>query len=125
MTNYTNDKLSDTNTNLTLGSNYKYGSRGSRWLLGFGLAAYNAGPSRSKAWRENYQAQPKALFCRNHSIHGNTRVKNVLSMQLLFICNEWPNTIFKATVGVIAPKVQLNLSFLKQLIAPPGKESLI
>ena len=108
MTNYTNDKLSDTNTNLTLGSNYLnmvlLDLDGS-WVLA--SAAYNAGPSRSKAWREKLTSPTEgAIFAETIPFNETrTYVKNVLSN-----ANYYSSVIhgqvqsLKQRLGVITPK---------------------
>jgi soluble lytic murein transglycosylase len=108
MTNYTNDKLSDTNTNLTLGSNYLnmvlIDLDGS-WVLA--SAAYNAGPSRSKAWREKLTGPTEgAIFAETIPFNETrTYVKNVLSN-----ANYYSSVLsgqtqsLKQRLGVITPK---------------------
>ena len=108
MTNYTNDKLSDTNTNLTLGSNYLnmvlLDLDGS-WVLA--SAAYNAGPSRSKLWREKLTSPTEgAIFAETIPFtETRTYVKNVLSN-----ANYYSSVMqgqvqsLKQRLGVISPK---------------------
>ena len=108
MTNYTNDKLSDTNTNLTLGSNYLnmllIDLDGS-WVLA--SAAYNAGPSRSKAWREKLSGPTEGAIFAETIPFTETRVyvKNVLSN-----ANYYSSVMsgsaqsLKQRLGVITPK---------------------
>lgn len=108
MTNYTNDKLSDTNTNLTLGSNYLnmvlIDLDGS-WVLA--SAAYNAGPSRSKAWREKLTGPTEgAIFAETIPFNETrTYVKNVLSNANYYssVMNSQYQSL-KQRLGVITPK---------------------
>ena len=108
MVNYTNDKLSDTNTNLTLGSNYLnmvlIDLDGS-WVLA--SAAYNAGPSRSKAWREKLTGPTEgAIFAETIPFNETrTYVKNVLSNANYYssVMNGQTQSL-KQRLGVISPK---------------------
>ncbi|QWD70300.1 transglycosylase SLT domain-containing protein [Polynucleobacter sp. UB-Siik-W21] len=108
MTNYTNDKLTDTNTNLTLGSNYLnmvlIDLDGS-WVLA--SAAYNAGPSRSKAWREKLTGPTEgAIFAETIPFNETrTYVKNVLSNANYYssVMNGQTQSL-KQRLGVITPK---------------------
>ena len=108
MTNYTNDKLSDTNTNLTLGSNYLnmvlIDLDGS-WVLA--SAAYNAGPSRSKAWREKLTGPTEGAIFAETIPFTETRVyvKNVLSNANYYssVMNSSTQSL-KQRLGVITPK---------------------
>jgi soluble lytic murein transglycosylase len=108
MTNYTNDKLSDTNTNLTLGSNYLnmvlIDLDGS-WVLA--SAAYNAGPSRSKAWREKLTSPTEGAIFAETIPFNETRnyVKNVLSNANYYssVMNGQYQSL-KQRLGVITPK---------------------
>ena len=108
MTNYTNDKLTDTNTNLTLGSNYLnmvlIDLDGS-WVLA--SAAYNAGPSRSKAWREKLTGPTEgAIFAETIPFNETrTYVKNVLSKANYYssVMNGQAQSL-KQRLGVITPK---------------------
>ena len=109
MSNYTNDQLSNTNTNLTLGSNYLnmvlIDLDGS-WVLA--SAAYNAGPSRSKQWREKLTSPTEGAIYAETIPFNETRtyVKNVLSN-----ANYYSSVIqgqvqsLKQRLGVISPKV--------------------
>ena len=108
MTNYTNDKLSDTNTNLTLGSNYLnmvLVDLDGSWVLA--SAAYNAGPSRSKAWREKLSGPTEGAIFAETIPFTETRVyvKNVLSNANYYssVMNGSPQSL-KQRLGVIAPK---------------------
>jgi len=108
MINYTNDKLSDINTNLTLGSNYLnmvlIDLDGS-WVLA--SAAYNAGPSRSKAWREKLTGPTEgAIFAETIPFNETrTYVKNVLSNANYYssVMNGQTQSL-KQRLGVISPK---------------------
>ena len=108
MINYTNDKLSETNTNLTLGSNYLnmvlIDLDGS-WVLA--SAAYNAGPSRSKAWREKLSGPTEGAIFAETIPFTETRVyvKNVLSNANYYssVINGQPQSL-KQRLGVITPK---------------------
>ena len=108
MPNYTNDKLSDTNTNLTLGSNYLnmvlIDLDGS-WVLA--SAAYNAGPSRSKAWREKLSGPTEGAIFAETIPFTETRVyvKNVLSNANYYssVMSGQPQSL-KQRLGVITPK---------------------
>ena len=108
MTNYTNDKLSDTNINLTLGSNYLnmvLVDLDGSWVLA--SAAYNAGPSRSKAWREKLTSPTEgAIFAETIPFNETrTYVKNVLSNANYYssVMNGQVQSL-KQRLGVIAPK---------------------
>ena len=108
MTNYANDKLSDTNTNLTLGSNYLnmvlIDLDGS-WVLA--SAAYNAGPSRSKAWREKLSGPTEGAIFAETIPFTETRVyvKNVLSNANYYssVMNGQTQSL-KQRLGIITPK---------------------
>ena len=108
MLNYTNDKLSDTNTNLTLGSNYLnmvLVDLDGSWVLA--SAAYNAGPSRSKAWREKLTGPTEgAIFAETIPFNETrTYVKNVLSNANYYssVMNGQTQSL-KQRLGVITPK---------------------
>jgi len=108
MVNYTNDKLSDTNTNLTLGSNYLnmvLVDLDGSWVLA--SAAYNAGPSRSKAWREKLSSPTEgAIFVETIPFNETrTYVKNVLSNANYYssVMQVQAQTL-KQRLGVISPK---------------------
>ena len=108
MLNYTNDKLSDTNTNLTLGSNYLnmvLVDLDGSWVLA--SAAYNAGPSRSKAWREKLTSPTEgAIFAETIPFNETrTYVKNVLSNANYYssVMNGQAPSL-KQRLGVISPK---------------------
>jgi soluble lytic murein transglycosylase len=108
MTNYTNDKLSDTSTNLTLGSNYLnmvLVDLDGSWVLA--SAAYNAGPSRSKAWREKLPGPTEGAIFAETIPFTETRVyvKNVLSNATYYssVMNGQTQSL-KQRLGVITPK---------------------
>jgi soluble lytic murein transglycosylase len=108
MTNYTNDKLSDTGTNLTLGSNYLnmvLVDLDGSWVLA--SAAYNAGPSRSKAWREKLPGPTEGAIFAETIPFTETRVyvKNVLSNATYYssVMNGQTQSL-KQRLGVITPK---------------------
>lgn len=109
MTSYTNERLSDTGTNLTLGSNYLnmvLGDLDGSWVLA--SAAYNAGPSRSKAWREKLTSPTEgAIFVETIPFNETrTYVKNVLANATYYsaVMNGQVQSL-KQRLGVIAPKV--------------------
>lgn len=108
MTSYTNDKLSDTNTNLTLGSNYLnmvLGDLDGSWVLA--SAAYNAGPSRSKSWREKLTSPTEgAIFAETIPFNETrTYVKNVLANATYYssVMHGQAQSL-KQRLGVITPK---------------------
>lgn len=108
MTSYTNDKLTDTNTNLTLGSNYLnmvLADLDGSWVLA--SAAYNAGPSRSKTWREKLTSPTEgAIFAETIPFNETrTYVKNVLANATYYssVINGQPQSL-KQRLGVISPK---------------------
>ncbi len=109
MTTYTNDKLGDANTNLTLGSNYLnmvlIDLDGS-WVLA--SAAYNAGPSRSKAWREKLTSPTEGAIFAETIPFAETRtyVKNVLANATYYssVINGQTQSL-KQRLGIITPKV--------------------
>ena len=108
MTSYTNEKLNDTSTNLTLGSNYLnmvLGDLDGSWVLA--SAAYNAGPSRSKSWREKLTSPTEgAIFAETIPFNETrTYVKNVLANATYYssVINGQPQSL-KQRLGVITPK---------------------
>ena len=111
MTSYTPEKLKDTNTNLTLGSNYLnmvLVDLDGSWVLA--SAAYNAGPSRSKLWRERLNAPVEgAIFAETIPFHETrTYVKNVLSNASYYSGVMTGQTIsLKQRLGTIAPKTAI------------------
>ncbi|QWE24614.1 lytic transglycosylase domain-containing protein [Polynucleobacter sp. AP-Elch-400A-B2] len=109
MTSYTNDKLADTNTNLTLGSNYLnmvLVDLDGSWVLA--SAAYNAGPSRSKTWREKLTSPTEgAIFAETIPFNETrTYVKNVLANATYYssVMNGQTQSL-RQRLGVITPKV--------------------
>jgi soluble lytic murein transglycosylase len=108
MINYTNDKLTDTNTNLTLGSNYLnmvLNDLDGSWVLA--SAAYNAGPSRSKLWREKLTSPTEGAIFAETIPFTETRiyVKNVLSNANYYSSVMHGQTqSLKQRLGVISPK---------------------
>jgi len=108
MTSYSKDQLSNTNTNLTLGSNYLnmvlLDLDGS-WVLA--SAAYNAGPARSKQWREKLSGPTEgAIFAETIPFpETRTYVKNVLANSTYYggIVQGQTQSL-KQRLGVIAPK---------------------
>lgn len=109
MTSYTIDKLTDTNTNLTLGSNYLnmvLVDLDGSWVLA--SAAYNAGPSRSKTWREKLTSPTEgAIFAETIPFNETrTYVKNVLANATYYSSVMHGQTqSLKQRLGVITPKV--------------------
>uniref|UniRef100_UPI004047C7D4 transglycosylase SLT domain-containing protein n=1 Tax=Polynucleobacter sp. TaxID=2029855 RepID=UPI004047C7D4 len=108
MTSYRSAQLKDTKTNLTLGSNYLnmvLQDLDGSWVLA--SAAYNAGPSRSKAWRERLTSPTEgAIFAETIPFNETrTYVKNVLAN-----ANYYSSLIhdqmqpLKERLGVISPK---------------------
>ena len=108
MNSYTNDQLSDTNTNLTLGSNYLnmvLMDLDGSWVLA--SAAYNAGPSRSKSWRAKLSSPTEgAIFAETIPFNETrTYVKNVLANATYYSSVMHGQTqSLKQRLGVIAPK---------------------
>ena len=82
MNSYTNERLKETQTNLTLRSHYLnmvLKDLDDSWVLA--SAAYNAGPSRPKSWRERLnQSTEGAIFVESIPFNETrTYVKNVLA----------------------------------------------
>jgi soluble lytic murein transglycosylase len=111
MTSYTPEKLKDTNTNLTLGSNYLnmvLVDLDGSWVLA--SAAYNAGPSRSKLWRERLNTPVEgAIFAETIPFHETrTYVKNVMSNASYYSGVMTGQTIsLKQRLGTITPKAAI------------------
>ena len=108
MTSYKITQLNDNKTNLTLGSNYLnmvlLDLDGS-WVLA--SAAYNAGPSRSKAWRAKLTGPVEGAIFTETIPFNETRtyVKNVLANANYYsslIHDQMPP--LKERLGVISPK---------------------
>jgi soluble lytic murein transglycosylase len=108
MTSYKNAQLKDTKTNLTLGSNYLnmvLQDLDGSWVLA--SAAYNAGPSRSKAWRERLTSPTEgAIFAETIPFNETrTYVKNVLANANYYSSLIHDQTQpLKERLGVISPK---------------------
>jgi soluble lytic murein transglycosylase len=109
MTSYTVEKLTDTNTNLTLGSNYLnmvLVDLDGSWVLA--SAAYNAGPSRSKTWRAKLTSPTEgAIFAETIPFNETrTYVKNVLANATYYSSvMHGQSQSLKQRLGVITPKV--------------------
>ena len=108
MNSYTNEQLRDTGTNLTLGSNYLnmvLVDLDGSWVLA--SAAYNAGPSRSKLWREKLSGSVEgAIFAETIPFNETrTYVKNVLSNANYYsaVMHDQVQSL-KQRLGVINPK---------------------
>jgi soluble lytic murein transglycosylase len=108
MNSYTNDRLKETQTNLTLGSHYLnmvLKDLDDSWVLA--SAAYNAGPSRPKSWRERLnQSTEGAIFVESIPFNETrTYVKNVLANASYYsLLMDGQTTPMKQRLGVIAPK---------------------
>jgi soluble lytic murein transglycosylase len=108
MNSYTNERLKETQTNLTLGSHYLnmvLKDLDDSWVLA--SAAYNAGPSRPKSWREKLnQTTEGAIFVGSIPFNETrTYVKNVLANASYYSLLMDGQTIpMKQRLGVIAPK---------------------
>ncbi len=108
MNSYTNERLKETQTNLTLGSHYLnmvLKDLDDSWVLA--SAAYNAGPSRPKSWRERLnQSTEGAIFVESIPFNETrTYVKNVLANASYYSLLMDGQTIpMKQRLGVIAPK---------------------
>ena len=107
MTDFTPDKLSDLQTNLVLGSNYLnmvLNDLDGSW--GLASAAYNAGPSRPKQWRQTL-TKPVSMEIFVETIpftETRTYVKNVLSNAVYYeiLSTGKPQSI-KAKLGTVNP----------------------
>jgi len=108
MNSFTVEQLKDSNTNMILGSNYLnmvlIDLDGS-WVLA--SAAYNAGPSRPKQWREKLERPVEgAIFIETIPFNETrTYVKNVLANANYYttvISGQTPS--LKQRLGVITPK---------------------
>jgi soluble lytic murein transglycosylase len=108
MSSYTNERLKETQVNLTLGSHYLnmvLKDLDDSWVLA--SAAYNAGPSRPKSWREKLnQTTEGAIFVESIPFNETrTYVKNVLANASYYsILMDGQTTPMKQRLGVIAPK---------------------
>lgn len=109
MTDYTPDKLSDLQTNLTLGSNYLnmvLNDLGGSWSLA--SAAYNAGPGRPKQWRQTLKKPVEgAIFAETIPFNETrTYVKNVLSNANYYtILSTGKPISLKEKLGTVTPTV--------------------
>jgi soluble lytic murein transglycosylase len=108
MNSYTNERLKETQTNLTLGSHYLnmvLKDLDDSWVLA--SAAYNAGPSRPKSWRERLnQSTEGAIFVESIPFNETrTYVKNVLANASYYsLLMDGQTTPMKQRLGVIVPK---------------------
>ncbi len=107
MTDYSIDKLSDLQTNLTLGSNYLnmvLNDMDGSWGLASG--AYNAGPGRPKQWRQTL-TKPVSMEIFAETIPFNetrTYVKNVLSNAVYYeILSTGKPQSLKEKLGTVNP----------------------
>ena len=108
MNSFTTEQLKDTKTNMILGSNYLnmvLQDLDGSWVLA--SAAYNAGPSRPKQWREKLERPVEgAIFIETIPFNETrTYVKNVLANSTYYttvISGQTPS--LKQRLGVIAPK---------------------
>ena len=108
MNSYTNERLKDTQTNLTLGSHYLnmvLQDLDGSWVLA--SAAYNAGPSRPKSWREKLtQSTEGAIFVESIPFNETrTYVKNVLANATYYsLLMDGKSSTMKQRLGTIQPK---------------------
>lgn len=108
MHSYTNERLKDTQVNLTLGSHYLnmvLQDLDGSWALA--SAAYNAGPSRPKSWREKLtQSTEGAIFVESIPFNETrTYVKNVLANATYYsLLMDGKSTSMKQRLGTIQPK---------------------
>ena len=107
MTDYSVDKLSDLQTNLTLGSNYLnmvLNDLDGSW--GMASGAYNAGPGRPKQWRQTL-TKPVSMEIFAETIPFNetrTYVKNVLSNANYYeILSTGKSQSLKEKLGAVYP----------------------
>ncbi|WP_442783657.1 transglycosylase SLT domain-containing protein [Collimonas fungivorans] len=105
---FTNDQISDVNTNILLGTNYLSmvlaDLDGSQALAS---AAYNAGPGRPRAWRSTLPGTVEGAIFAESIPFSETRgyVKNVLSNATYYaaLFDGKPQSL-KARLGTVAPK---------------------
>jgi soluble lytic murein transglycosylase len=105
---FTNDQISDVNTNILLGTNYLSmvlaDLDGSQALAS---AAYNAGPGRPRAWRSTLPGTVEGAVFAESIPFNETRgyVKNVLSNATYYaaLFDGKPQSL-KARLGTVAPK---------------------
>lgn len=108
MHSYTNERLKDTQVNLTLGSHYLnmvLQDLDGSWVLA--SAAYNAGPSRPKSWREKLsQSTEGAIFVESIPFNETrTYVKNVLANSTYYsLLMDGKSSTMKQRLGIIQPK---------------------
>jgi soluble lytic murein transglycosylase len=108
MTNFSLSQVNDTNTNIQLGTNYLNmvlkDLDGSQALA---TAAYNAGPSRPRAWRSTLTHPVEGAIFAETIPFTETRgyVKNVLSNATYYaaLFEEKPQSL-KARLGIVAPR---------------------
>jgi len=111
MNSYTNERLKDTQTNLTLGSHYLnmvLQDLDGSWVLA--SAAYNAGPSRPKSWREKLtQSTEGAIFVESIPFNETrTYVKNVLANATYYsLLMDGKSSTMKQRLGTIQPKTAI------------------
>ena len=111
MHSYTNERLKDTQTNLTLGSHYLnmvLQDLDGSWVLA--SAAYNAGPSRPKSWREKLtQSTEGAIFVESIPFNETrTYVKNVLANATYYsLLMDGKSSTMKQRLGTIQPKTAI------------------
>ena len=112
LSDYSPDKLSDINTNLLLGSSYLnmvLSDLDGSW--GMASAAYNAGPSRPKQWRQTL-TKPVSMEIFAETIpFSETRnyVKNVLSNSIYYeILNTGKPQSLKERLGNVSPSNAVN-----------------
>ena len=105
---FTNDQISDVNTNILLGTNYLSmvlsDLDGSQALAS---AAYNAGPGRPRAWRSTLPGTVEGAVFAESIPFSETRgyVKNVLSNATYYAALfEGKPQSLKARLGTVAPK---------------------
>ncbi|WP_211462510.1 lytic transglycosylase domain-containing protein [Collimonas silvisoli] len=108
LSDFTNDQISDVNTNILLGTNYLSmvlaDLDGSQALAS---AAYNAGPGRPRAWRSTLPGTVEGAVFAETIPFNETRgyVKNVLSNATYYAALfEGKPQSLKARLGTVAPK---------------------
>ena len=112
MHSYTNERLKDTQTNLTLGSHYLnmvLQDLDGSWVLA--SAAYNAGPSRPKSWREKLtQSTEGAIFVESIPFNETRAyVKNVLANATYYsLLMDGQSSSMKQRLGIIQPKAAVS-----------------
>lgn len=108
MTQYRPENLSEINTNLMIGSHYLnmvLNDLDGSWALA--SAAYNAGPSRPKQWRQTLKRQVDgAIFAETIPFHETrTYVKNVLSNSIYYANLNGKSPSLKEKLGNVAPSI--------------------